>query len=365
MAYTIQDIATALNVSAFGAVDRLVSRATEPALAGHDDLALAMSPAYLDSLIDSDAMSAVVWEGCDWQALGLEAVIIAPRARLAMAGLTQMMDDSGNAPVGVHPTAVIDPSAQIGADASIGPFVVIGADCTVGRNAVIGAHVSLGHSVQIGDDALIHAGVRITARVVIGDRFIAQPGAVIGGDGFSFVTSEPSSAEQIRGNHEGKDIVVPEDPTLHRIHSLGSVVIGDDVEIGSNSCVDGGTVRPTHIGNGTKIDNLVQIGHNVVLGEHCLICGHTGIAGSVVVGDRSVLGGRTAVADNLNIGADVVTGISTSVMSNVPNGRFMLGYPATRMDANIESYKALRRLPRLMRDFAKLRERVSKIDPNG
>jgi UDP-3-O-[3-hydroxymyristoyl] glucosamine N-acyltransferase len=130
------------------------------------------------------------------------------------------------------------------------------------------------------------------------------------------------------------------------------VEIGDDVEIGSGTTVDAGTLRPTRIGDGTKVDNMVMVAHNAVVGRHCLLCGHSGVAGSSVLGDRVVLGGQSGVADNLRVGDDAVIAGGTSVLSNVPAGRVMMGNPAMRMDASIESYKALRRLPRLLRDLA-------------
>ena len=148
-------------------------------------------------------------------------------------------------------------------------------------------------------------------------------------------------------------IEVPDDPRWHRIHSLGGVEIGDEVEVGANSCVDAGTIRATRVGEGTKIDSLVQVGHNVVVGAHCLLCAQAGVAGSTVIGDRVVVGGKAGVADNLKVGHDVVLGGGTIVLSNVPAGRVMMGYPAVKMQSHIEGYKALRRLPRLIRDLSK------------
>lgn len=158
----------------------------------------------------------------------------------------------------------------------------------------------------MGDDALLQAGVKIGARVRIGHRFIAQPGAVLGADGFSFVTPTPGNVEEARAVGA---ISAKAQESYVRINSLGSVVIGDDVEVGANSCVDRGTIADTIVGDGTKIDNLVQIGHNVKVGRTCLICGHVAIGGSTVIGDRVVLAGRAALADHLAIGANsVITG---------------------------------------------------------
>ena len=352
MAHRVKDIAAALGAQAFGAVDLLVNGASEPASAGPDDLALAMSPAYGAALGKGQARVAVVWPGADWQALGLEAAIIAPRARLAMAHLTQMLD-AALPPTGISPQAAIDPSARIGANVTIGAFCVIGADVVIGEGTWIADQVSLSAGVQIGADCQIHAGVRLQRGVHLGARVIVQPNATIGGDGFSFVTAEPSNVEKARETLGEAAMEAPDDPTWYRIHSLGGVVIEDDVEVGANSCIDAGTIRPTRIGTGTKIDSLVQVGHNVIVGAHCLLCAQAGVAGSTVIGDRVVVGGKAGIADNLIVGDDVVLGGGSVVLSNVPKGRVMMGYPATKMQTHIEGYKALRRLPRMLRDLAK------------
>jgi len=207
---------------------------------------------------------------------------------------------------------------------------------------------------------LLREGVKIAAKVKIGARFIAQPGVSIGGDGFSFVTAEVSAVERARETLGNQNNTSPQ--PWARIHSLGSVQIGDDVEIGSNSCVDRGTIRDTQIGNGVKIDNLTQIGHNVTIGNDCLICAQVGVAGSTRIGNNVVLGGQTGVSDNLFIGDRVITGGATKVLSNIPAGRVMLGYPAIKMDTHLEIYKALRRLPRALRDVAALQKAMFKSD---
>jgi UDP-3-O-[3-hydroxymyristoyl] glucosamine N-acyltransferase len=212
----------------------------------------------------------------------------------------------------------------------------------------------------LGADCRLGAGVRIGRRVCLGDRVIVQPGAVIGGDGFSFVTEELSNVERARSLLGAERLAPPGDATWHRIHSLGGVEIGDDVEIGANACIDAGTIRPTRVGRGTKIDNLVQIGHNVTLGEDCLICGMAGIAGSSVIGDRAVLGGASGVNDNISIGADAVLAMGTMAIARVPPGAVVMGYPAMPMPAHLASYRALRRLPRFLRDFASRTKTVPK-----
>ncbi len=357
MGHRLSDIAVALGLRAEGDGGIAILRAAEPQAAGPDDLALAMDPKYADGLRIGRARAAVLWAGADWRGLGLAAAILVPRPRLAMAGITRALDPGPAIAPGIHPAAIVDPSARIGAGAAIGPLTVIGAGVTIGPGARIGSHVGIGDGTTIGADALIHPGVRIGAGVSIGDRFIAQPGAVIGGDGFSFVTPEKSGPEEIRETLGRRGAIVAQ--AWHRIHSLGGVEIGDDVEIGANACIDRGTIRATRIGSGTKIDNLVQVAHNVVIGRDCLICGQTGIAGSVRVGDRVVLGGQTGVADNLFIGDDVITGAGTMILANAPAGRVLLGYPALKMDAAIEASRNIRRLPRLFAAVADLRKTVT------
>lgn len=361
---SIKDIAAALGAEVLGAADILVTGAAEPASAGPEHLALAMSPAYAEGLATGQARAAILGPGMDWQAYGLEAAIIAPRPRYAMAGVTAALDRGPAIARGIHPTAVIDATARIGDAAAIGPFVVIGAGVVIGPGARIASHVVIGDGAAIGGQALIHAGVRIGAGVVIGDRFIAQPGAVLGGDGFSFVTPEKSQVETARetlGKTEGVALA----QSWTRIHSLGGLRVGDDVEVGANSAIDRGTIADTTIGHGTKIDNLVHIGHNNRIGRDCLICGQVGLAGSCRVGDRVVLGGQCGVSDNVEIGSDVVAAGATKIYSNVPPGRMLMGSPAVRMDTHVEMYKALRRLPRLTRLVAELQKAVSKRDESA
>ena len=358
MVHRLGDIAAALGAEAAGDIDMLIARAAEPAVAGPDDLALAMDPRYAAGLAQGRAQAAVVWDGADWQAMGLKAVIFAPRSRYAMAGLTRHLDPGPMIAPGHHPMALIDPTATIAGGAAIGPFVTIGAGVVIGARARIASHVSIAQGARIGDDAMILQGVRIGARVVIGDGFICQPGAVIGSDGFSYVTPEKSGVEEIRETLGKRDTIRNQSWT--RIHSLGSVTLGDNVEIGANTCIDRGTIRDTTIGSGCKLDNLVHIGHNVQIGRDCLLCGQVGIAGSARIGDRVVLGGQCGVSDNIFVGDDVIAGGATKILTNAPAGRVLLGYPAVRMDSHIDMQKALRRLPRLVTRVAALETVISK-----
>ena len=358
MPHTIGEIAEALGAEVVGDASLKIIRVAEPVGAGRDDLALAMTPKFAEGLQGSDAQAALLWPDADWQSFGLKGAILPKRPRYALSGLTQMLDQGQGFEGGIHSSAVVDDSAQLGAGVSVGPLTVISAGARIGAGSVIGPQCFIGVDVTLGPNAFLREHVSIGARAEIGAGFIAQPGARIAGDGFSFVTPQKSAVEAARaslgdqGDTEGQ--------AWERIHSLGSVSIGDDVEIGANTTVDCGTIRNTAIGHGTKLDSLVQIGHNATIGNHTLICAQVGVAGSARVGNYVVLGGHSGVSDNIFVGDGAILGGGTKVLSNVPAGRTMLGYPATQMDRQMEIYKAQRRLPRLMREVAELRKAVFK-----
>lgn len=360
MVHTIQQIADALGAEAFGNTNLTVHRVAEPAMAGPDDLALVTNPKFADGLAMGRARAAMVWPGADWQALGLEAAIISPRGRYAMAGLSRIMDPGQHFGTGIHSSAIVDPSAVIGENVTIGPFSVIGPRARIGADSIIGPHCMIGADTRIGENAYLREMVSIGARATIGARFIAQPGVRIASDGFSFVTPEKSGVEAARETLGDQGEVKSQ--SWARIHSLGSVTIGDDVEIGANSCIDCGTVRDTRIGNGVKLDNLVHIAHNVEIGDDTILAGQVGIAGSTKIGRNVVMGGQCGVTDNTTVGDNVIAGGATKMMSKVPAGRVMLGSPAVKMETHLEMYKGLRRLPRLIKDVTALQKIVSKFE---
>lgn len=358
--YSVAEIAQALGAQAFGETALRIAGVAEPQSAGTGDLAMATDATYADKLKLGQAQAAVLWEGADWQALGLRAAIIPARPRYAMSGLTRLLDPGQGFAPGVHASAIIDPTAEIGANVSIGPLTVIAAGVRIGADSVIGPQCYIGWNAHLGARAMLREQVSIGARVSIGDDFMAQPGVRIGGDGFSFVTPEKSGIEAVRETLGDQQDTAAQGWT--RIHSLGSVTIGNNVDLGACVNIDNGTIRDTVVGDGCKMDNFVHIGHNVVIGTDCLICGHSGVAGSTRVGNNVVLGGMTGVSDNIFIGDRVITGGGTKVLSSVPAGRVVLGYPANRMDKQIEIFKSLRRLPRLIADVAALQKAVFKRD---
>lgn len=359
MRHSIKDIAEAVGAVALGASDLMVTGVNEPASATPDQLALAMNPKWAADLANGQARVAMLWDGADWQGMGLQAAIIAPRPRFAMAALSAHLDPGQGFDAygdGVHPSAVVHETAQLGQGVQIGPFTVIGAGVQIGAGSVIGPQCHIGQDSVIGNNAFLREAVRIGARVTIGADFICHPGVVIGSDGFSFVTPEVSAVEKARKSLGDQGEV--QNQAYVRIHSLGAVTIGNNVEIGANSCIDNGSVRDTRIGDDVKIDNLVHIGHNVEVGDGTLLCGQVGIAGSTRIGRNVVLAGQVGVNDNITIGDNVICGGGTKVFTKIPAGRVMLGYPALKMETHIEAQKGIRRLPRLFRDVADLKKAV-------
>lgn len=362
MSYTIETIARSLGAKALGDLSLEIDAVAEPQEAGARDLALAMKPAFAERLPEGKALAAVLWEGADFEALGLKAAIIPQRPRYALSGLSKQFDHGESFPQGVHPSAFVDPAAELGADVTIGPLAVISAGARIGAGSVVGPQSFIGACATLGEGCFLREGVRIGARTTLGARVIVQPGAVIGGDGFSFVTPEQSAVERTRASlgDQGEG----ESQHWERINSLGAVHIGDDCEIGANACIDRGTVRDTQIGARTKLDNLVHIGHNVVIGTDCLICGQVGMAGSSTIGNNCVFAGQVGINDNIFVGDNVIAGGATKIFTNVPKGRVLLGYPAVKMETHVESYKAIRRLPRLFKQVADLQKAVFKNTEN-
>lgn len=362
-AHTVAALAAALGAPFEGDGALRVSRLSHPDEATPDCLVMASAPDFLQRIVPGTARAGLVAQGADWRAAGLEAAILAPRPRYAMAHATRAFAHGDALAPGIHASAVIDPDAAIGEGVRIGPFVHVGARAVIGAGTRLHAHVTVGEDAAIGADGLIHAGARIAARVTVGARAIIHQNAVIGADGFSFVTPDLGAVEAARargGSESGT-----RNAALERIHSLAAVTLGEDVEIGAATTIDRGTLRDTRIGAGTKIDNLVQVGHNVVIGDTCMLCAQVGIAGSAEIGDRVVLGGKAGVADHVAIGSDVLVAAASAVASNVKGRSIVMGVPAVPRDEAIRSIMALRRLPRLTATVEALKKRLSSLDTSG
>lgn len=242
---------------------------------------------------------------------------------------------------GVHSAAAIDPTAEIGEAAAIGPYATIDAGASVGARSVIYPGVYIGRDCVVGADCVLYPNVVLRDRCFIGDRCIIHPNVSIGGDGFGFAAID------------GKRVKIPQ---------VGNVVIGDEVEIGSNSSIDRATAGSTRIGNGTKIDCQVQIGHNAEVGEHCAISGCCGISGSALIGNNVTIGGFSAINGHIEIGDNALIGGRSSVTASVPAGAVFSGFPATD-HAKARRYLASKfRLPEALKRLRQLEKRVEELE---
>ena len=346
-----KDIAEALGgrLDGDGAIE--IDRVVHPARAERaSDLALAVSANAAAALAGSKAQAVVVSAEHPVPSGSFRAVITAGEPRTALAKLTALFDRGPAHDAGIHPTAIVAVDAKLGEGVNIGAYAVIGPRSRIGAATVIMPHVSVGGDVAIGARGLLHAGVRIGDRCVIGDRVIVHANAVIGSDGFSFAPDLMSAA------------AFTADVKLSRVHSLGNVVIGDDVEIGAGTAIDRATLESTRIGSGTKIDNHVHIGHNVSIGESCLICGKVGISGSVTIGDRVRIAGGVGIGDHLRVGDEAVVAAGSGVASNVPAGSFVSGYPAVPHHRTMERLHYAGRQKRLHEKVEDMAARLEALE---
>lgn len=304
--------------------------------AGPGDLTFAESREYLELALQSRA--AAVLTNRELQVRSTEKVVIrVSNPRVAFARLMERFYPEPLPAPGIHPTAVVDPTAQVDPAAYVGPYCVIGAGTWVGAGAVLFAHVWVGENSRIGEQTRIFPNVSIYPGTRIGRRVRIHSGAVIGSDGFGYVF----------------------DNGMHRkIPQVGWVEIGDDVEIGANVTIDRGALGPTVIGAGTKIDNLVQIAHNVRVGEHCLIVAQVGIAGSTRIGDYTTLAGQVGVAGHLSIGSRVIVGAQSGVHQDIPDGQRVLGTPAVPDKQAKRQIIAIQRLPELLRRVSRIEQQL-------
>lgn len=264
---------------------------------------------------------------------GKKPFILVKNGKLAFAKILSIVHPRVPAAKGINPTAIVDPSAILGEGVSIGPYAIIGKRITIGRNVEIAAFAFIGDDVKIGDDSILHPRVTVLSGIEIGKRCVLYEGAVIGSQGFGFATDDS-------GKHNA-------------LRHIGTVILGDDVEVGANSSVDRGTLGATRIGEGTKIDNLVQIGHNCDIGANCLIAGVVAIAGSVVLGKGTTVGGLVGVKDHVVIGDGVMIAGGSNVWGNIPAHSIYSGRPARPHKEELKLHAFMNRLPELFKKKTK------------
>jgi len=306
------------------------------------DLAFFGNPKYLRALRKSRATAVLVPHGFSEE---IPAVRIwTDNPGVAFAGLLpEFAPPEVPLPSGIHPSAVIAPDAEIAPDAAVGPHAVIEPGVRVGARSIVGAHCYIGHWSVIGEDCRLHPHVTIRERCTLANRVILHAGAVIGADGFGY---EP---------HEGSHRKIPQ---------TGTVQIEDDVEIGANSTIDRARFGRTWIRKGTKIDNLVQIGHNVTIGEHCILCAQVGISGSTRLGNSVTLAGKVGLSGHIELGDGVIFGAMSAIAKDVPANSIMFGAPARPIREYKATYALLKNIHKLYARVKELESRTGEDRPS-
>jgi UDP-3-O-[3-hydroxymyristoyl] glucosamine N-acyltransferase len=269
-----------------------------------------------------------------------KVLIRVPNARVALARVLPVFFPPEEHPRGIHPSAVIADSAQVDPTAHIGPHCVLGDRVRVGARSVLMGGNDLRADCQLGDDVCLFPNVVLYRQTHLGHRVTIHAGTVIGSDGFGYVLDE--------GRHR-------------KMLQLGNVVIHDDVEIGANAAIDRGTLGSTVIGEGTKIDNLVHVAHNVVMGRHCIVMGQVGFAGSTRLGDYVVVASQSGIADHLKVGNQAMIGAKSGVMRDIPDGGRVLGIPAAPDKQAKRQMIAMQHLPELLHRMRDLEKQVEQL----
>jgi UDP-3-O-[3-hydroxymyristoyl] glucosamine N-acyltransferase len=334
VALTVRQLAGWVNGEVVGNADALIENARPLTEAKPGDITFVDDDRHLDAWHHSPASAAVVQKHVP---VNGRPLIRVSDPLMAFVSIVQNLrgEASPKATSRIHPTAQIHDTAKIGAEAEIGPFVVVGAGCVIGDRVTLHAGVSLGTNCSVQSDVTLFPHVVLYDNTKIGNRVTIHANSVIGADGFGY---RPQG---------GKHVKVPQ---------LGYVEIADDVEIGACTTIDRGTFGPTRIGLGTKIDNLVMIGHNCQIGEHNLLVSQVGIAGSTTTGNHVVMAGQVGIADHLTIGDRSLLGAQAGIHKDVPPDSRMFGTPATPLTEQMRTQTSVKKLPELRRDIRAIKK---------
>lgn len=333
MKKTLRELAELVEGCVIGDADIVVEGITGIDEAGPTELTFAVPP-HLDRAAASQAAAVIIPASVETY---VKPAIRVNNPRIAFTRLLTLFNPLPQVDCGVHPTALVGENSMLGNNVAVMAQVFVGRDVTIGDGTILYPHAFVGDGSVIGRDCLIHPNVTLRERTVLGNRVIVQSGAVIGGDGFGFVTVD------------GEHLKVPQ---------VGNVVIEDDVEVGSNTAIDRATTGSTIIKRGTKIDNLVHIAHNDVIGEHCFIVAQTGISGSVTVGHHVTLAGQTGTAGHINIGSNSVFIGRAGITKDTPDNYFAAGMPARPHSEWLREQVSLHKLPAALKTIRDLEKRI-------
>jgi UDP-3-O-[3-hydroxymyristoyl] glucosamine N-acyltransferase len=330
--YTLGEIADWVGGTVVGSPATPIRAVAGIEEAGPGELTFLANPKYRAWLAKTRAGAVLLAPGIE--ARDDLAVVRTENPYAALAKVLVLFDPGApDLPDGVHPQACVASEAEIAADAAIGPGVVVGRGASVGARTRLIGNSTIGESASVGGDCLLYPGVYVGARCRLGDRVIVQPGAIIGADGFGYAPSEGG---------------------YRKIPQIGIVIVEDDVEIGANACIDRATVGATRIGRGTKIDNLVQVAHNVAIGPGSALAAQAGVAGSTRLGKGVRLGGQAGLVGHLRVGDGASVGAQAGVIGDVAAGETVSGYPARPHREAMRVEAAMRRLPELVRRLKRL-----------
>jgi UDP-3-O-[3-hydroxymyristoyl] glucosamine N-acyltransferase len=305
--------------------------------AGPGDVTFLANPRYASHLATTGAGAVIVAPGQETS----RPCLVCENPYLAFTRAVALLRPPVRPACGVHPSAQVDASATLGEGVHVGACAVVGAGVRVGARTALHPHVVLYDGVVVGEDCVIHSGVQVRERCRLGSRVVVQNGAVIGADGFGFAR-----------DGEGR---------YHKFPQVGIVVVEDDVEIGALTAVDRAALGETRVGRGTKLDNLVQVGHSVTIGEDTVIAGQTGIAGSTHIGNRVTLAGQVGVAGHLTIGDGVIATAQTGIPGSVAKGSILSGSPSIENRAWLKSTAVFGRLPELQKRLRELERKVESL----
>ena len=338
--FSIQEIAQHVSGKIIGNKDIVITGLEQIERAQPGQLTFIGSRKYLKLWEHSQASAALVSEGLELTPENRSLIQVAS-ADLAIAQVLELFAPaSPQFTTGVHETAVVDPTAVLGKNVSIGPGCYLGPHVRVEDDSVLYANVTVLDESTIGCRTILWPGVVVRERCQLGDDCILYQNASIGSDGFGY---RPSLDKK----------------TLVKIPQIGDVLIGDNVEIGANSCIDRGKFSSTRIGDGTKIDNLVQIGHNCSIGQCCVIVAAVAIGGSVTVGDFATIAGKVAIKDHVTIGSHAIIGGGSIVISNVESHQFVSGFPAASHKTTLQQWASLKKLPDILKQLNQSGEQKS------
>lgn len=325
--YTVSELSDLLGGKLIGDSTNLITEPEQIESASESSITFIGHKKYIPLWENSKASAAIVEKSLQLTNPGSnKAFVEVDNADLAMARLLDLFSPSPpDFPEGKHPSATIHESAIVEENVTIGANSYIGAQVQIGKNVIIYPNVSILDGATIGAHTVVKSGTVVAERCHIGDYSILQANVSIGSDGFGY-----------RPSPDGRGII--------KINHIGNVVIGNHVEIGSSSCIDRGKFSSTIIGDGTKIDNLVQIGHNCRIGRSCMIAGSCGISGSVTLGDGVIMAGQVAVKDHVKIGNGVTIGGKSGIINDIPDGQTILGFPAVEAKQTLKQWAILRKL---------------------